>query len=60
MIISTNLSAVFSNEQLSRTTDRVTKSMERLSSGYKINSSKDDSVGMAVSETMRLKIRGLE
>ncbi len=60
MIISTNLSAVFSNEQLARTTDRVTKSMERLSSGYKINSSKDDSVGMAVSETMRLKIRGLE
>src|SRR5437764_4339983 len=39
--------------------DQVSKSMERLSSGYRINRAADDAAGLAISEKMRAQIRGL-
>lgn len=60
MIISTNITAMITNSHLSKTEDKLRGSLERLSSGYKINSSKDDSVGKALSEKMKVQIRGLD
>lgn len=60
MIISSNITAIKTNSHLASTDKLVQKSLERLSSGYKINSSEDDSVGKAISERMKLQIRGLD
>ena len=59
MRIATNVSAIVSNNALQKSQDRLTKSIARLSSGYKINSSSDDAAGYAISEKMRLQLRGL-
>lgn len=50
MRIATNVSAIVSNNALQKSQDRLTKSIARLSSGYKINSSSDDAAGYAISE----------
>ena len=39
---------------------RVTKNLEKLSSGYKINRAGDDAAGLGISEKMRAQIKGLE
>ena len=49
MRINNNMSAVITNKQLLRTENNLTKSMERLSSGLKINHAKDNPAGMAIS-----------
>ena len=54
MRIATNVSAIVSNNALQKSQDRLTKSIARLSSGYKINSSSDDAAGYAISEKMSL------
>ncbi len=59
MRINTNITAIVSNNSLQRAQTRLSQSIERLSSGYKINSSADDPAGCAISEKMRLQIRGL-
>lgn len=59
MRISTNVSAIVSNNALQKAENRLSKSIARLSSGYKINSSSDDAAGYAISEKMRLQLRGL-
>jgi len=59
MIINHNLSAMFAQRQLKVTNGDVTKDMEKLSSGYRINRAGDDASGLAVSEKMRAQIRGL-
>lgn len=59
MIINHNLSAMFANRQLGVTQADVSKSMERLSSGLRINRGGDDASGLAVSEKMRSQVRGL-
>lgn len=59
MIINHNLSAMFADRQLGVTHADVTKSMEKLSSGQRINRAGDDASGLAVSEKMRGQIRGL-
>jgi len=59
MIINHNLSAMFANRSLGVTQASATKSMERLSSGMRINRAGDDASGLAVSEKMRAQIRGL-
>jgi flagellin len=48
-----------SNRMLGITTGTLTKSTEKLSSGYKINRAADDAAGLAISEKMRKQIRGL-
>ena len=59
MRIGTNMSAIISSKYLSRSEKSLQTSLERLSSGYKINSSKDDSAGMAISEKMKTQIKNL-
>ncbi|HKL98418.1 MAG TPA: flagellin [Mobilitalea sp.] len=60
MRINHNISALRANNQLSRTNKLLDASLERLSSGYRINSAADDSAGLAISEKMRTQISGLE
>lgn len=57
--IQNNVEALTAHRQLSGTSDRLRKSMERLSSGYRINKAADDAAGLAISERMRAQIRGL-
>lgn len=59
MKINRNMSAVITNRQLLRTEKRLSKSMERLSSGYKINKAGDNPAGMAISNKMKAQIDGL-
>lgn len=60
MRINHNISALKANNQLARTNSMLDKSLERLSSGFRINSAADDSAGLAISEKMRTQIAGLE
>ncbi|MDR2069788.1 MAG: flagellin [Treponema sp.] len=59
MIINHNLSAMFANRSLQVTQGTLSKDMEKLSSGLRINRAGDDASGLAVSEKMRSQIRGL-
>ena len=59
MVINHNMSAMFANRQLGVTGLSLSKDMEKLSSGEKINRAGDDASGLAVSEKMRRQIRGL-
>lgn len=60
MRINHNISALKANNQLGKTNSLLDKSLERLSSGYRINSAADDSAGLAISEKMRTQISGLD
>jgi len=51
--IQTNTAAFDAERNLSATSDRMQKSMARLSSGYRINSAADDAAGLALSEKLR-------
>jgi flagellin len=53
-----NVDAVNAHRHLSNTNMQASKAMERLSSGLRINRAADDAAGLAVSETMRSRIRG--
>jgi flagellin len=59
MIINHNMSALYADRQLGVTQLALTKNMEKLSSGMRINRAGDDASGLAVSEKMRSQIRGL-
>jgi len=59
MIINHNVSALYANRQLGVSQADVVNSMERLSSGLRINRAGDDASGLAVSEKLRAQIRGL-
>lgn len=59
MKINNNISAVITNKQLLRTEDTLAASMERLSSGLRINHAKDDPSGMAIAGKMNAQIDGL-
>ncbi len=59
MIINHNLSAMFADRSLGVTQVYLTKNMEKLSSGLRINRAGDDASGLAVSEKLRSQIRGL-
>jgi flagellin len=57
--INSNVEAFNAHRQLAMTSDKAAKSMERLSSGYRINRAADDAAGLAISEKLRGQIRGL-
>ena len=57
--VQNNVEAFNAHRQLMGTSDRLAKSMERLSSGYRINRAGDDSAGLAISEKLRSQIGGL-
>jgi flagellin len=59
MIINHNLSAMFADRSLKVTQTFLNKSMEKLSSGLRVNRAGDDASGLAVSEKLRAQIRGL-
>jgi flagellin len=59
MIINHNMSALYADRQLGVTQLGVSKNIEKLSSGMRINRAGDDASGLAVSEKMRSQIRGL-
>jgi len=59
MIINHNLSAMFADRSLKVTQTSLTKEMEKLSSGLRINRAGDDASGLAVSEKLRSQVRGL-
>ncbi len=60
MIIQHNISAINSYRQLGGNNSALSKNLEKLSSGYKVNRAGDDAAGLAISEKMRAQIRGLE
>ncbi len=57
--IATNISSVTAQRHLRTTRRLLDKSLERLSSGYRINRAGDDAAGLAISEKLRAKTRGL-
>jgi flagellin len=59
MIINNNISAINTRNQLFVTNSAAGKSMEKLSSGKRINRAADDAAGLSISEKMRAQIRGL-
>lgn len=60
MRINHNISALKANNQLNRTNNGLDKSLEKLSSGFRINRAADDAAGMAISQKMKTQIAGLE
>ncbi len=59
MVINTNVASLTSQRLLSNTTNSLKTSMERLSSGLRVNSAKDDAAGLAISDGMTSQIRGM-
>src|ERR671920_1803375 len=57
--IQNNVEAFNTHRQLNTTSSAAAKSMEKLSSGYRINRAADDAAGLAISEKMRGQIGGL-
>ncbi len=60
MIVQHNITAMNANRMLGLTTGSLSKSTEKLSSGYRINRAADDAAGLTISEKMRKQIRGLD
>ena len=59
MVVQHNMSALNANRQLGVTVNTLSKSTEKLSSGYRVNRAADDAAGLSISEKMRSQIRGL-
>src|SRR4051794_22005183 len=57
--IQNNIEAFNTHRQLTTTATQASKSMEKLSSGFRINRAADDAAGLAISEKMRGQIGGL-
>ena len=58
-IINTNIQSLNAQRNLSSSQSQLATSMQRLSSGLRINSAKDDAAGLAISERMTTQVRGL-
>lgn len=59
MVVQHNLRAMNANRMLGITQGTLSKSAEKLSSGYKVNRAADDAAGLSISEKMRKQMRGL-
>jgi flagellin len=59
MVVQHNLQAANTNRMLGSNVKAVTKSTEKLSSGYAVNRAADDAAGLSISEKMRNQIRGI-
>jgi len=59
MKVNYNISAMLANNSLKTNDNKLTASLERLSSGYKINSAKDNAAGLAISRRMNAQLKGL-
>lgn len=59
MVINTNIASINSQRMLTQTNNNLKTSMERLSSGLRVNSAKDDAAGLAIGNKMTSQIRGM-
>jgi len=59
MVINTNMNSLTAQRNLSMTQNSLAMSMQRLSSGMRINSAKDDAAGLGISDRMTAQVRGL-
>lgn len=59
MRISYNISAILANKALNQNDNRLSTASERLSTGYKINSAKDNPSGLAIAKRINMQLRGL-
>ena len=60
MVVKNNMSAITTLNTLNKNSSALSKSLQKVSSGMKINSAADDASGYAISERMRVQIRGLD
>ena len=60
MVVKNNMSALSTLNTLNKNTSALSKSLQKVSSGMKINSAADDASGYAISEKMRVQIRSLD
>ena len=60
MILQHNLPGITSNRNMAKNKAKLSKNLEKLSSGYRINRAGDDAAGLAISEGLRCQIRGTE
>jgi flagellin len=60
MVVKNNMSAISTLNTLNKNSSALSKSLAKVSSGMKINSAADDASGYAISERMRVQIRGLD
>ena len=58
--VNTNMAALTAQSALNKSTNKMNTAMERMTTGYKINSSKDDAAGLAVSSNLEYKISSLK
>ncbi|MFN8614593.1 MAG: flagellin [Vampirovibrionales bacterium] len=58
LVINTNVSSLNAQRSLANNTSMLSKSMEKLSSGFRINRAGDDAAGLTISENLRAQIRG--
>jgi flagellin len=59
LVVGTNTSAQFAQDALRANQNKIAIAMERLSTGLRINSARDDAAGLAISQSMTSQIRGL-
>ncbi len=59
MVINTNVASLNSQRSLMKSSNALTTTMERLSSGLRVNSAKDDAAGLAIADRMNSQIRGM-
>ena len=60
MVVMHNIPALSAYNTVNRTSSSLQKSIQKLSTGLRINSAADDAAGLAISEKMRAQIRGLD
>ncbi len=60
VIINTNVAALNAQRNLGNTSAKMNKTLEKLSSGLRINRAADDAAGLAISEKMRSQVRGMQ
>lgn len=58
VVVNNNIASLIAQRNLNNNTDNLVKSIERLSSGYRINRAADDAAGLSISENLRAQIRG--
>lgn len=58
IVVNNNIASLLAQRNLSQSTNNLTRSIERLSSGYRINKASDDAAGLSISENLRGQIRG--
>jgi flagellin len=59
LVVNTNVMSIFAQRNLSETQNQVAKAIERLSSGLRVVRASDDAAGLAISDTLRAQIRGI-